>query len=192
MSKLEEILQAEVEAEINGILAEADSQAAKMVSEAASRAAAKVAAHRKMIDAAARAATQQAQSAAELSVAQARLQAKGEVMDLLRQKVQLALEETASQPGYGEVLQTLAEEALGVAADAVAVVLHPHDQEKLSDWARHTGARPPDGPRTPSGGADREPGRRSHRKHPAGAAASRLEHAGTRRDQTALGVRPEV
>ena len=139
MAKLEEILQAEVDAEINEILAEADAKAAKLLSEAESRAAAKVAAHRKMIDAAARAATQQAQSAAELSVAQARLQAKGEVMDLLRQKVRLALEESSAQPGYGEVLQKLAEEALGVAADAAAVVVHPHDQEKLSDWARRQG-----------------------------------------------------
>ncbi len=113
MSNLEEILQAEVEAEINEILAEAEKRATKIVSEAENRAAAKVAAHRKMIDAAARAATQQAQSAAELSVANARLQAKGEVMDLLRQKVLLALEETSSQPGYGEVLQALADRGHG-------------------------------------------------------------------------------
>ncbi len=139
MAKLEEILQAEVEAEINQILTEADAKVAKIESEAESRAAAKVAAHRKMIEAEARAATQQAQSAAELSVANARLQAKGEVMDLLRQKVLSALEETASQPGYGEVLQALATDAMGVAAGAEAVVVHPHDKEKLSDWARQQG-----------------------------------------------------
>lgn len=139
MPNLEEILQAEVASEINAILAEADIRAAKIVSEAESRAAAKVAAHRKLIDAEARAATQQAQSAAELSVANARLQAKGEVMDLLRQKVLLALEETASQSGYGEVLQRLAEEAINVAAAAETVVVHPHDQEKLSAWARQKG-----------------------------------------------------
>ena len=139
MSKLEEILQAEVASEINAILAEADIRAVKIVSEAESRAAAKVAAHRKLIEAEARAATQQAQSAAELSVANARLQAKGEVTDLLRQKVLLALEEVPSQPGYGRVLQTLAEEALGAAAGAEAVVVHPHDKENLVDWAQQKG-----------------------------------------------------
>jgi V/A-type H+/Na+-transporting ATPase subunit E len=139
MSKLEDILQAEVEAEISKILAEADSQAEKLVREAESRAVAKVAAYRKRIDATARAATQQAQSAAELSVANARLQAKGEVMDRLRQKVRLALEGTASQPGYPAVLQTLAEEAMGVAVGATAVMVHSHDQEKLRDWARQQG-----------------------------------------------------
>ncbi|MHB9075376.1 MAG: V-type ATP synthase subunit E [Desulfobaccales bacterium] len=139
MPNLEEILQAEVASEISAILAEADVKAAKIVSEAESRAAAKVAAHGKMIDAEARAATQQAESAAELSIANARLQAKGEVMDLLRQKVLLALEETASQPGYGEMLQRLADEAMSVTEAPETVVVHPHDQEKLSDWARQKG-----------------------------------------------------
>jgi V/A-type H+/Na+-transporting ATPase subunit E len=139
MSKLEEILQTEVEAEIAAILAEAETKAAKIVSEAEGRADAKVAAHRKLIDAKARAATQQAQSAAELTVANVRIQAKGEVMDLLHQKVLLVLEETSSQPNYGEVLQALAEEALRVAAGAQAVVMHPQDQEKLSEWAQQQG-----------------------------------------------------
>ena len=87
MSKLEEILQQEAEAEINSILAEADSRAREIVSQAESRAAALLAAHRQRIEAGDRAASQQARSAAELSVSSARMQAKGEVMDLLRQKV---------------------------------------------------------------------------------------------------------
>ncbi len=139
MSKLEEILQADVEAEIKEILTQADSQAAKMVSEAERRAAARLAVHRKKINAEERAALQQAQSAAALSVATARMQAKGEVMARLRQKVLLALEETASQPDYAKVLQALAEKAMQVAAAPQAVVAHPDDQEKLSDWARQRG-----------------------------------------------------
>jgi V/A-type H+/Na+-transporting ATPase subunit E len=139
MSKLEKILQAEVEAEINEIMAEADSRAAEIVSEAENRAAAKVGATREMIAAQARAATHQAQSTAELGVANARLQAKGEVMDLLREKVLLALERLPSQPGYGQVLQTLAEEAMGASEGAEAVVVHPHDKEKLTDWGREKG-----------------------------------------------------
>jgi V/A-type H+-transporting ATPase subunit E len=139
MSKLEEILQAEVEAEINAILADADNRTAAILSEAQSRAAAQIAASRKKIEAEARAATQQAQSAAELSVSNARLQAKGEVMDLVQQQVRRALEETSSQPGYGETLQALAEEAMGMAKPAQAVVVPPSDAEKLQDWARQQG-----------------------------------------------------
>jgi V/A-type H+-transporting ATPase subunit E len=139
MSKLEEILQQEAEAEIDEILAEADSRAAKIVSEAQNRASAKVAAHQKKIEAEARAANRQGQSTAELIVSNARVQAQGEVMDLLRQKVLLALEETASQSGYGEVLQALATEAMGVAEAPEALVVHPHDKEKLGDWARQKG-----------------------------------------------------
>lgn len=139
MSKLDAILQQEAETEIDAILAEADSRATKIISEAESHASAKVTAHQKKIEAEARAATRQAQSAAELIVSNARMQAKGEVMDLLRQKVLLALEETPSQSGYGEVLQALATEAMGAAAAAETVVVHPHDQEKLSGWARQKG-----------------------------------------------------
>jgi V/A-type H+-transporting ATPase subunit E len=135
MSKLEEILQAEADAEIQEILAEADSRAQEMVSEAENRAAARLAAHRKRTEAEARAALHQAQSAAELSVATARMQTKGEVMELVRGQAMQALEKTASEPGYGEVLQALAEEALKVAPGAQAVIVHPDDQEKLSGWA---------------------------------------------------------
>ncbi len=110
-------------------------------------------------------------------------------MDRLRQKVLLALEETASQPDYGEVLQTLAEEAMGVAEVAETVVVHPHDTGEIEMTGRGKGARTPDRLGTSPGGADRGPGRRHRGKHSAGAAASRLEHAGPRGDQTALGVR---
>ncbi|MEJ2672791.1 MAG: V-type ATP synthase subunit E [Deltaproteobacteria bacterium] len=139
MPKLEEILQAEVASEIDGILAEADKQAAALVSEAKSRAAARLAAYQKKLEAEVRTATQQAQSAAELAVSSARMQAKGEVMDLLRQKVLAALEKTSSQPGYGKILQALAEEALSVAGTAEAVIVTPPDREKLEEWAQRQG-----------------------------------------------------
>jgi V/A-type H+-transporting ATPase subunit E len=139
MSKLAEILQAEVEAEIKEILAQAEAKAAKIVSDAADRAAARVAEHRKKLDAEIRSATYQARSAGELTLSSARMQAKGEVVDLLQHKVRLALEEIASRPDYGEVLQALAQEAMGIAETAVAVTVHPDDQEKLSDWAQYQG-----------------------------------------------------
>ena len=63
------------------------------------------------------------------------MRTKGEVMARVRGQAMQALEKTASESGYGEVLQALAEEALKVAPDAQAVVVHPDDQEKLSGWA---------------------------------------------------------
>jgi V/A-type H+-transporting ATPase subunit E len=137
MSKLEEILQQEANEEIKAILAEADSKAREIVSKAESRAKARLAAHRQKIEVGDRTVTQQAQSVAELSISSACIKAKGEVMDLLRQKVLLALEESSSQPGYGEVLQALAIEA--IVEGAQAVVVHPHDKEQLVDWARQMG-----------------------------------------------------
>ncbi len=139
MPKLEELLQAEVEAEIEAILSEADTKAAKIISDAESLAAARVATHQKKIEAEARAATQQAHSAADLSIANARIQAKGEVIDLLHQKVGLALEETSSQPGYRKMVRALAEEAMGVAEAAETLVVHPDDKKKLRDWAEQKG-----------------------------------------------------
>jgi V/A-type H+-transporting ATPase subunit E len=135
MSKLEEILREEAEAEIKEILAEADSRAQKIISDAEERAATLRAVHQKRIAAEERAASQQAQSAAELNVATARMQAKGEVMELVRSKAKDALEKTASEPGFGKVLQALAEEALKVVEVAQVVIVPPSDQEKLGEWA---------------------------------------------------------
>lgn len=139
MSKLAEILQDEAGAEIEGITAAADSQAAKIISEAKSHTEEQIAAHKKKLAAEARAATQRAQSAADLTVASARTQARGEVLDLLLQKVHLALEEISSQANFGEILQALAVEAVQVAEKAVAVVVNPDDQDKLKDWVRQQG-----------------------------------------------------
>jgi V/A-type H+/Na+-transporting ATPase subunit E len=139
MAKLEEILQQEAQAEIDTILAESDVKTKEILNEAESRAAAHLAAQRQRIEAGNHIATQQAQSVAELSISSARIKAKGEMMDQLRQKVLLALEEISSKPGYGEVLQALAEEAVEVAEAAESALVHPRDKEKLSDWARHKG-----------------------------------------------------
>jgi V/A-type H+-transporting ATPase subunit E len=138
MSKLAEILKAEVEAEIEEITAAADSQAAKIVSEAKSRAEDRLAEQQKKLKAETRATRQGAQSAADLIVASGRTQARGEVMDLLWQKVHLALEKIAAQADYGEILQALAREAMQVAAGAAALVVNPDDQEKVKDWAGRT------------------------------------------------------
>jgi V/A-type H+-transporting ATPase subunit E len=139
MSKLAEILQAEVDAEIEEIAAAADSQAARIVSEAKSRAEERLAEHKKKLEAEARAAAQRAQSAAGLIVASARTQARGEVLDLLWQKVHLALEEIASRADYPGILQALAAEAMHVTSGAAALVVNPDDQDKVKDWARQQG-----------------------------------------------------
>jgi V/A-type H+/Na+-transporting ATPase subunit E len=139
MAKLEEILQAEVGAEIDDILAAAASRAAEIVSEAQTRAADRLAAHRQQLAASARAADQQARSAADLTVSRARMEARGEVLDLLRQKVDQALAEMPSKPDYPAILQALAAEALGVAAAAATLVVHPEDQDSMRDWAREQG-----------------------------------------------------
>jgi V/A-type H+-transporting ATPase subunit E len=136
MSKLEEILQQEVAAEIEEIQAAADSQAARILSEAQSHAEERLAEHKKKLAAETRAATQGAQSAADLIVASSRTRARGEVLDLLWQKVHLALEEIPSREDYGEILQALANEALSVAAGAKALVVNPDDQDKVKDWVR--------------------------------------------------------
>jgi V/A-type H+-transporting ATPase subunit E len=139
MSKLAEILQAEVGAEIEEMTTAADSQAAKIVSEAESHAEDSIAEQKKKLEAEAHAAAQGAQSAADLIVASARTQARGEVLDQLWQKVQLALKEIATQADYGEILQALAAEAMHVAAGPQILMVNPDDQEKMKDWAREQG-----------------------------------------------------
>ena len=135
MSKLEEMLQAEVAAEVEEILAEAEAKAAQIISETESRAAVRVAEYRKMLDARIRAATQQARSASELTVANAQTMAKGEVMDMLQKRVLQALETASSRPNYKEVLTALAQMALEVVESPVAVVAHPQNEVRLRGWA---------------------------------------------------------
>ena len=139
MSKLEEILQAEVAGEIEEILAEAEARAAQIISDAKNRAAVRVTEYRKMLDARIRSATQQARSASELTVANAQTTAKGEVMNMLQQRVLQALETASSRPNYSEVLKALAQMALDVVESPVAIVVHPKNEDKLSAWAEQHG-----------------------------------------------------
>jgi V/A-type H+-transporting ATPase subunit E len=139
MSKLADILQQEALAEIDEIRAEAEARAEKITREAEKEASERVAAYRKRTAGEIRAGTQRAQSAAELTLATARIQAKGRVIALVRDKVLAALEEIAGKPHYGDVLAALAEEAMAALETAEAVVVHPDDRDKLSDWARRQG-----------------------------------------------------
>ncbi len=139
MSRLEEILKQEAETEIDGKLAEAEARAKQMVKEAEAEAEALLEKERRRLEAEAQAAMEQAQSAAQHRVAIACTQVKGEVLDLVRQKVLGALQETAAEPEYGGILRALAEEALKAARDAENLVVPPDDEEKLRSWAEAQG-----------------------------------------------------
>jgi vacuolar-type H+-ATPase subunit E/Vma4 len=136
MSKLEEILRAEAQEEIDGILDVAADQAEKIVSEAQSTAESRVMIQQKQLETAEREALQKARSLADHSLSIARIRTRGEMMEQVRQQVLEALEEAPSQSDYGKILQALAEEALGVAEQAEAVVVHPDHEGKLRDWAQ--------------------------------------------------------
>jgi V/A-type H+-transporting ATPase subunit E len=139
MSKLGEILQQEVLAEIDRMLAEADSKADRLVREAEKKASDRLAAYRKRADAKFRAATLLAESAAELTLVTARTQAKSQVIALVEKKAMAVLEEIADKPGYDRVLETLAEEAIKTVDPAEAVVVHPNDKVNLNPWAKRMG-----------------------------------------------------
>jgi len=104
MSKLGDILQEEAIAEINSILTEADSRAATLIREAEKQASERVAGFRKRVETEARAAIRRAKSAAELILATARIQARGQAIALVKEKVLTGLEEIAGKPNYGEIL----------------------------------------------------------------------------------------
>ena len=135
MSKLRDILQAEALAEVNEILAGADSRAEMLIREAKSKASEQVEAYRKKAEAELRAATRRMESAAELTRATVRTQARGQAIALVKQRALAALEEIAGRPNYGEVLEALAEEAMRAVEAPEALVVHPDDRDKLSSWA---------------------------------------------------------
>jgi V/A-type H+-transporting ATPase subunit E len=139
MSKLEEILREEVAAEIDEILAEADAESAGIVGGAEKEATARLAFHRKKAEAEARIASGRARSAADLEISTARMQARGEVMGLVREKAMTVIEDLASRSNYGEVIRSLAREAAQMMGDAEAVVVNPGDREMLRDWAVQRG-----------------------------------------------------
>ena len=135
MSKLKDILREEALAEINKILAEADSKAETLIAEAKSKASERIEACRKKVEAELRGATRRAESAAELILNTARMQAKGEAIALVKNKVLTGLEEIAGRPNYPKILETLAEEARQAVGAPEAVVVHPNDKAKLRTWA---------------------------------------------------------
>lgn len=135
MSKLKDILQEEAIAEINKILAEADSKAETLIAEAKSKASERVEACRRKVEAELRGATRRAESAAELILSTGRIQVRGEAIALVKNKVLTRLEEIAGKPSYGKILEALAEEAMKAVEAPEAVVVHPNDEAKLHAWA---------------------------------------------------------
>jgi V/A-type H+-transporting ATPase subunit E len=140
MPKLEEILADEASGEIDKITAEADARAEKIVSDAKTQAEERLAAHKKELEAEAKAAASRARSAADLIVANARTKARGEVLDLLLEKVRHAIDEIPSQPDYSDILKALAAEAFEAAGGAAAFVVNPDDRGRLEEWVREQGA----------------------------------------------------
>jgi len=139
MSKLKDILQEEALAEINKILAEADSKAKMLIAEARSRASERVEAYRKKAEAELRTATRRAKSAGELSISIARIRAREHGITLVRERVLAALEEISTKQSYGKILEALAEEALKAVGAAEGAAVHPDDKDKLSGWAEQKG-----------------------------------------------------
>lgn len=139
MSKLEDILQNEVAAEIGAIAAEAEAKAQAILGEAAQKAEALKASKARQLEAEHAAALRRAESAAELLVNQARIAAKGRVVDQVKAEVQRALQNLATQPGFADTLQKLAEEALAELGQAEAVVVNPAHTALLADWAKARG-----------------------------------------------------
>ncbi len=135
MSRLKDILQEEALVEIRKVLAEADSKAEALIAEARSRASERLEAYRRKVEAELRAATRRAESAAELTLSTARIQARGQWIALVKQKVLSGFEEIARKPNYEEILQALAEEAMEAVESPEAVVVHPDDKAKLNAWA---------------------------------------------------------
>ncbi|MCS7058437.1 MAG: V-type ATP synthase subunit E [Meiothermus sp.] len=139
MSKLEDILQSEVAAEIAAIEAEAEAKVKEILEAARVQAEALKASRQRALEAEHAAALRRAESAAELLVNQARIAARGKVVEEVRLQVLRALEALSAQPQFGETLKRLAEEALQSVGQAEALVVHPDHAALLSEWARGKG-----------------------------------------------------
>ncbi|ADR36918.1 H+transporting two-sector ATPase E subunit [Oceanithermus profundus DSM 14977] len=139
MSKLETILQEEVLAEIQQLMAKAEEEAAAIVAEAKEKAEALVAAQQRKLETRKQAELHRAESAAELAVTTARVEAKGEVIATIYREVQGRLEELPQNPEYPTLLERLAEEAVAAVGEAEAIVVHPDDVPRLKGWAEGKG-----------------------------------------------------
>lgn len=136
MAKLEDILQQEVAAEISGIESSAEAKARSLLGEAQAQAEALKAARAKALEAERTAAIRRAESAAELLKSQARVQARGEVMDQVKAGLGIALAAYKTNPAYPAVLARLAQEALAAIGQAEALVVAPGDETHLKAWAQ--------------------------------------------------------
>jgi V/A-type H+-transporting ATPase subunit E len=139
MSKLEDILQNEVAAEIGAIAAEAEARARTIVEAALASAEAIKVNKQRQLEAERAAALRRAESAAELLLSQARIAARGQVMDRVRAEVSQSLQNLTAQPGFANILQKLAEEALQGIGKAEAVLVNPAHASILSGWAQSKG-----------------------------------------------------
>ncbi len=141
MSKLEDILQNEIAAEISAIAAEAEAKAKAIVEAAVANAEAIKAGKQRQLEAEHVAALRRAESAAELMLSQARITARGQVMDRVRVEVTQSLQNLLTQPEFGEILQKLADEALQAIGKAESVLVNPAHAALLSGWAQSKGVQ---------------------------------------------------
>jgi V/A-type H+-transporting ATPase subunit E len=139
MSKLEDILQNEVAAEIGAIAAEAEAKAKAIVEAALANAEAIKANKQRQLEAERAAALRRAESAAELLLSQARITARGKVVDGVKAEVTQSLQKLTSQPEFATILQKLADEALQSIGKAEAVLVNPAHASMLSGWAQNKG-----------------------------------------------------
>lgn len=139
MSKLEDILQNEVAAEISAIAAEAEAKAKALIEAALAKAEALKASKQRQLEVEHAAQVHRAESAAELLLNQARIAARGQVVDRVKAEARQSLEQLSAQPKFAEILQKLAEEALRSVGKAQAVLAHPDHLPLLSQWAQSRG-----------------------------------------------------
>jgi len=139
MSKLEDILQNEVAAEIGAIAAEAEARAKAIVEAALANAEALKASKLRQLEAQHAAALRRAESAAELLLSQARITARGQVMDRVRAEVGESLHHLTQKPEFASILQKLADEALSNLGRAESAVVNPAHAALLSEWAQRHG-----------------------------------------------------
>lgn len=136
MSKLETLLQEEALREINAILAEAEERAKAILAEAEAKAAQIKSAAERKLEAEKKAALARAESAAELKVATARMKARGEMIERVKQMAAERLKGLSADPRYPEILTRLAEEAIAAVAEPGKLAVAPEDMPHLETWAR--------------------------------------------------------
>ena len=136
MAKLEDILQQEVVAEVRGFESSAEAMVMGLLVEAQARADALKAARTKALEADRAAAVRRAESAAELLLSQARVQARGQIMDQVKAGLGTSLAAYKSNPAYPATLVKLAQEALASIGQAEALVVAPGDEAHLKAWAQ--------------------------------------------------------